>query len=212
MCARFLKERVANLAVGKLMASEQRSEEPKKKKLAEFRTLLQRKIIEAEADLESLRILLGFIDEILLEKGFKRAELPKTKQSDALPPSTKRESIIPLKAVTGELLANLFIVNDSMRVVIGDDKTFNVSTPPFRQFLVERVLDKMQKKDFEAASKGEITQDKVLSYELILDDDVIREIIVKNVTFERIRELKSSVRWTFEKMHEKTKRNNQRSR
>lgn len=176
-------------------------------RLAKFKSSLEKKIAETEAELENLRILLEFVNKTLLEKGFKRAEIakPKPSETSALPPVMKDERAFPLKSVTGELLANLYINQDSMRVTIADGKTFNVNTPPFQQFLIERVLNKMQEKDREAASKGEVTPGEIFSYELILDGDAIREIVVRKLTADRLRELKSSIHWTLEKMYEKTR-------
>ena len=91
-----------------------------------------------------------------------------------------------------------------MRVVLAEDKSFDVNTPPFTSFFVERVLVKMQEKDREAASTGEFTPNEILSYNIARDGDLIREITIRNVRPERSRELKSAVRWTLEKMYEKT--------
>ena len=115
---------------------EKNSEIDKMKKLAEFKTLLENKIADAEADLGNLKILLEFVNKILLEKGFKRAEIakPRPAKASALPPVMEYKTIVPLKAVTGELLANLYMSQESMRVTIAKDKTFNVKTPPFQQF------------------------------------------------------------------------------
>jgi len=97
------------------------------------------------------------------------------------------------------------ISKDSMRITIPQGKTFDVNTPPFKQFLIERVLKKMQEKDSEATSKGEIAIDKVFSYELVLDGDILREISIRNLTEDRLRELKSSIQWTLEKVNEKVR-------
>ena len=187
---------------------ENNSENEKMRKLAEFKTALEKKIEEAESNLEDLKILLEFVNTTLLERGFKRAKIAKLKpaKTSALPPVMEYETVVPLKAVTGDLLANLDISQDSMRLTFAEDKTFNVKTPPFQQFLVERVLNKMREKDSEAASKGEMDSNRILSYELISDGDVIREIVIKNVTADRLRELKSSIHWTLEKMYEKMKK------
>lgn len=187
------------------MAEEKEKE--KIKKIAELRSFLEKRVEDMETELEGLRILLGFVDETLLEKGFKRAEIVKpvsTPQKAVSPPQAlEHERNIPLKTVTGDLLANLYVGEDSIRVVIAEDKSFDVNIPPFTSFLVERVLAKMQERDREAASTGEITPEKILSYNIIRDGNLIREITIRNVGSERSRELKSSVRWTLEKMYEK---------
>jgi hypothetical protein len=181
-------------------------EKEKIKKIAELRALLQKRVGDMETELEGLRILLGFIDDTLLNKGFRRAEIvkPVPTPPKAVPSQTmEHERSIPLKTVTGDLLADLYVSEDSMRVVLAEDKSFDVNTPPFTSFLVERVLAKMQEKDREVASKGEITPDKILSYNITRDGNLIREITIRNVRSERSRELKSAIRWTLEKMYEK---------
>lgn len=182
------------------------------KKLIEFKEKLKKKIEELESEIKEMQTMLEAVDVILLEKGFKRPELPKQIATEALPkeqvtvePSTEFESVIPLKSVEGELLANLHVEDDSLRVVMAEDKSFNVNTPPFTHFLIERVLKKMQEKDKKLAESGQLTPDKIFLYNIVTEGDVIREIQIKNVDKERLRELKSSIRWTLEKMYEKMK-------
>ncbi len=187
------------------MAEEGKKE--KIKKIAELRTRLAKRIEDMETELEGLRFLLEVIDDTLIEKGFKRAEIikpaPTPLETVPPPPAKEYERSIPLKTVAGDLLANLYVEKDSMRIVLAEDKSFDVNTPPFTSFLVERVLAKMQEKDREASSTGEITPDKILSYNIIRDGDIIREITIRNIRPNRSRELKSSIRWTLEKMYEK---------
>jgi hypothetical protein len=181
------------------------AEVEKMRKLAEFKSLLQRKITDTQTELESLRLVLDHVNQILLNEGFKRVDLSKPKSREPPPPPrTEDATIIPLKTANGTMLANLYVSQDSMRVAMADGTAFNVKTPPFRQFLVERVLSKMQEKDKAAAAKGGLPRESVFSYELALDGDIIREIVIRNLTADRQRELKSSIHWTLEKMHEKT--------
>ncbi len=183
------------------------SEAQKVKKLAEFKKELEEKITEAEKNLDNLKNLLEFVDRIILESGFKRAKLPKLTPtiSQVTPTSAIGKHTVALKDASGEPLADLHLNRDSMHVIIPETRTFNRNTPPFQQFLIERVLEKMLEKDVEAANKGEMSRDNIFSYELVLDGDSIRKIAIKHVTPERVRELKSSIRWTLEKMYEKTK-------
>lgn len=205
----------------------EKREEDKMRKIAELRTTLEKRVNELQAELEQLCTLLDFVNSTLLEKGFKKPEIVKPsapvpvmeemapsapspveeepEEPEAPPPSLEYAQAIPIKTATGELLANLFMDEGSLRVVLALDKQFTVDIPPFMAFLVERVLAKMQEKDRESAGAGEISPDKVLSYEIIKDGDVIRELSVKNIGPDRARELKSTIRWTLEKMYEKIK-------
>jgi hypothetical protein len=102
-------------------------------------------------------------------------------------------------------MAVLYLTDNSLRALPAADKNFDVNTPPFMQFLVERVLTKMQERDSELIRTGQLPPDRALTYSIIRDEDILREICVNNVDEDRLRELKSSIRWTLEKMFEKTK-------
>ena len=201
------------------MSTQEKVSDEKIKKLADFRQRLEKRIEEVSAELEELLVLLEFADATLLEKGFRRAE-PKQPaiQETMLPLNTaefstevvipsivEHETTIPLRSETGELLANAHIGKGSLRVILAEDKKFNVNTPPFLQFLVERVLAKMEDKDRRAAALGELEPDKMFSFKIVQDGGIVKEISIENTSEERTRELKSTIRWTLEKMFEKPK-------
>jgi hypothetical protein len=188
------------------------------KNLVAFKKKLENRVDELESELRELQTMLETVNVILLEKGFKHAEIAKApamaetlptkeEEAEAKPsypaPAAEYGKIIPLKTLTGELLANLHLSEDSLRVVLAEDKNFSFNTPPFTQFLIERVLAKMKEKDEELTQSGQLMPDKVFSYNIVQDGEIIREIAIKNVGNDRLRELKSSIRWTLEKMYEK---------
>lgn len=186
--------------------------------LVEFKGKLEKRIGKLEAELKDLQGTLETVNSILLEKGFKRADTIKEPPLRETAPSTEEiaiepeasahepgisENVIPLKTATGELLAVLYLTENSLRALPAADKSFDINTPPFTHFLLERVLMKMQERDNELVRTGQLSPDRALSYSIVREGDLIREIFVKNVDSERARELKSSIRWTLEKMHEK---------
>jgi hypothetical protein len=186
------------------------------KRIVAFKKKLEKKVEDLESELKEMQTMLEAVNSILLEKGFKRGEIPKAPaEVEALPPKEEApvekvppmeyESVAPLKAADGEILANLYVSGDSLRVVPVEGKNFNVNMPPFTPFLVERVFAKMQEKDNELSRMGQLTPDKVFSYNIVREGDIIREIIIEHVDQDRLRELKSSIRWTLEKMYEKMK-------
>jgi hypothetical protein len=63
----------------------------------------------------------------------------------------------------------------------------------------------MQERDNELARAGQLSSDKIFRYIIVREGDIIREIVIKNTDPERLKELKSSIRWTLEKMYEKMK-------
>jgi len=168
------------------------------RKLAELRDILEERVKKLESELEGLRRILQFVDEVLLEKSFRRPELPSAEK--------KAESEIPppksvLKTITGEVLAEVYEDGRSMRIVMLRD--FDINIPPFRSFLLDRVLDKMREKDLRAVDEGVISPEDALRYEIKTSGDHVREIVIENVSSDRKRELKSAIRWTLEKMFEK---------
>jgi hypothetical protein len=194
----------------------------KVKVLVTFKKKLEKRIEKLGSEVKELEATLEVVNSILLEKGFKRGDMkevtavpptpeevaPSTQetmaiQEKSLQRAVETESVIPLKTMNDEPLAIIYISRDSLHVLPDESKSFNVNTPPFRNFLLERVLAKMQEKDNELVRMGQLTPNKMFTYKIIQDDDLLREIVITNVDEERLRELKSSIRWTLEKMYEK---------
>ena len=197
----------------------------KLKALVNFKQKLEKRIEELNAELEESQGLLEAVNSVLLEKGFKRGDIkevkeikeePKEEEPPTVhvtveekpaepPPPAEPESVIPLKTMDDEPLAIIYVDKEALHVLPDERKQFSVSTPPFQPFLVERVLAKMQEKDSELVRRGELTADKMFAYNIVSEGDLIREIVIRNVDEERLKELRSSIRWTLEKMYEKTK-------
>ena len=189
-------------------------EREKIKKTAKLRALLEKRVEDMETELDGLKTLLSLIDSTLLKESFKRAEVTKpiqTPQKQETPqpsPIKPQKKGIPLKTVTGDLLAQIYTEKEVMQITLAEDKNFDINTPPFISFFVERVLAKMQEKDKEDASKGKLDPEKIVSYDLKQDKNTLKEITIRNLRPERSRELKSSIRWTLEKMYERMKQKN----
>lgn len=182
-------------------------ESEKIKKIAKLRAFLEKRIGAMEEEVDGLKTLLELVDSTLVKEGFKRAEILKLPQPSPKKTTTpiKLKKGVPIKTITGDHLAQLYFEKDSMEVVFAEDKNFDINTPPFNSFLVERVLAKMQEKDKQAANKGEIAPENILNYDIKRDGNIVRKIDIRNIKPGRSRELKSSIRWTLEKMYERIK-------
>lgn len=130
---------------------------------------------------------------------------PEAPKPPAAQPAPERETVIPLKTMAEEPLALIVFDKTGMHVLPDESKNFSVNIPPFNNFLVEKVFAKMQEKDGELVRSNQLTGDKAFSYSVVREGDLIREIVICNVDEERVKELKSSIRWTLEKMYEKMK-------
>jgi len=194
----------------------------KLKTLVNFKKKLEKQIEELDAEMKDLTATLDVVNSILLEKGFKRGDIKEVKatKEEAEPPTVhvtireepaaepralETENVIPLKTMNDEPLAIIYVDKEVLHVMPDESKKFSVSTPPFQAFLVERVLAKMQDKDSELVRMGKLIADKMFAYNIVREGDLIREIVIKNADEERLKELRSSIRWTLEKMYEKTR-------
>ena len=193
------------------------------KRLLSFKKRVEKRIEKLESELKELQTVLETLNSILLAKGFKRADIvKKPSTTETVPPAPIMEEevqpplsfstsmlkpefkeVVTLKTSSGEPLAKLYVGDGFLKIVLAEDKNFNVNTPPFNQFLIERVLAKMQQKDSELAKAGSLKPEEIFTYNIIREGDFVREIHIKNFDAERLKELKSSVKWTLEKMYEK---------
>jgi hypothetical protein len=206
------------------------AQDPEKiKSLIAFKKRLEEQLEKLAAETKDTQAALDAVNSILLEKGFKRGDIkevseapapapkevilpkqePEPTKSTPPPQHTETESVIPLKTMAAdEPLALMYFEKQSIHVLPDESKNFSVNTPPFSNFLLEKVFTKMQEKDKELVRLGQLATDKMFSYNIVREGELIREIIIKNVDEERLKELKSSIRWTFEKMYEKMKAGN----
>jgi hypothetical protein len=205
------------------------SQDPERlKALVSFKKKLEDSLEKLQAETTEVQVTLDTVNLILLEKGFKRGDLKEISASlmpqevvlpkqiveppkETKPPvesgsSMERDPVISLKTMNDEPLAIIYFDKHlSMHILPDESKHFSVNTPPFENFLVEKVLAKMRDKDSELVHGGQLKTEKAFSYSIVSEEDFIREIIIRNADEERVKELKSSIRWTLEKMFEKTK-------
>lgn len=205
-------------------------DQDKLKTLLVLKARLEKRIVRLDKELAELKTSLDAVNTILLDKGFKRGDMKdiaqQTKEAQTAQPTKgpvptteakikpvkpapyqggEPENVIPLKSINDESLAIIYVEKNSIHVLPDESKHFSVNIPPFSNFLVERVLAKMQDKDAELVRTKQLTQDRMFSYNIIREGDLIREIVIRNVDETRFKELKSSIRWTLEKMYEKIK-------
>ena len=199
-------------------------DQEKMKSMIAFKKRLEDQLERLTVETKEVQAALDTVNQILLDKGFKRGDIkevpaqapvpkevvlpkhePEAPKTSPANQHTEPESVIPLKTMADEPLALIYFEKQSIHVLPDESKKFSVNTPPFTNFLVEKVFAKMQEKDKELVRLGQLSTDKMFSYNIVREGDLIREIIIKNADDERLKELKSSIRWTFEKMYEKIK-------
>ena len=93
------------------------------KRLVKFKQKLEKKIQDIEYELNELRDLLEVVNLVLLDKGFKKINITKE------PTNITYEEATPLKTISGELLATLYMSENSLRAVLAEDKHFTIIFP-----------------------------------------------------------------------------------
>jgi hypothetical protein len=182
------------------------------RRAAEIREWLMKQIIDKQEELERLRNTLAVIDSTLKQGSFRAAatlapepKLAPAKQAmttSPLPPAkqTSFESgkdVRQLKRARDDfLLANAEVTPNS--IVITPSVNLSSSTPPFKSFFLNRILDGMKAKDVE---KG--VQD-VLAYSVEEANGQIKRITISNYRDkERMGEIFNTSTWVFTRMLEK---------
>jgi len=203
------------------------------KNLAELKRELEERILRAEKELLYLRTSLKLVDEALAGGSFKQAskliekpvvEAPRTyeevktkveakppepfiQKTPPVQPQAPAEQSFPIKSKMGEDLATMYIGQSSVRIVPRQDLGFSAKTPPFQSFFIYRVIGEMRRKDEMAVDSGAKDPSLIIAHEVRVEGDSIKEIIIRNIEEEaRLREIRSSIRWTLERMLEKFQR------
>ena len=194
------------------MAILSKEEDSDLKRLAEMKAYLEKKISDSERETERLRSFLQAVDSILAEKSFRHVKLPSEAQAQAtaapeMPGGKERQAseVWPITTPEGVHLADLQITESELMLVPDPNTRYDVASPPLRAFLVARVLDPIHMKDEESTRAGQLSADKVLTYEVAEDGGALKSLRVRNYGDQRrLTELRNAMRWTVRRMYEKT--------
>lgn len=174
--------------------------EEETRRLLRIRSDLERRMGRLQAEIGDLRKAVAEIDNIIVRHGFRQ---PTTEMDE------KREEdtgSISVKTKDGTVLGLLQVDEREITFVPRDGLAFTASIPPFQSFLIDRVLANMRSSDENRAATGEIPPEDVLAYEVSTEGERLLRLVVRNYGGERrLREVRSSLRWTFDKMYEKLK-------
>jgi hypothetical protein len=187
------------------------SDEESVRKLAEVKAYLEKRMLEIQDEASKLKLLLEVVDASLAERSFKKMELPKPMPTPPTSAATAQQEerpqqIVPLKTPEGVHLADAFETENELIVTPAPSMKFDVSAPPFRAFLVGRVLEPMRSRDDAASRAGEISPDQVLSYTVEQEGSLMKRLIVRNYGDDRrLQELRNAIRWTLRRIYERTK-------
>jgi hypothetical protein len=187
-----------------------REEDSDLKRLAEMKAYLEKKISDSERETEQLKSFLRAIDSVLVEKSFRRVKIPSEAQAASAPEVSEGKErptseVWPITTPEGVHLADLQITESELMLIPDPNARYDVASPPLRAFLVARVLDPIHMKDEELTRAGQLSADRVLTYEVVEDGGALKSLRVRNYGDQRrLTELRNAMRWTVRRMYEKT--------
>lgn len=181
------------------MSSEPVDQE-KLKTLAQLKSFLANKIAELESEIRTMRMISGFLDEQLAEKSFRTATpAPSKVVSTQVSPQPETGLIRSIRGKTGRLLATAQVSPVEIRVAVNPELQVSQDSRPFSSFLVGKILQAMANRDVEMVQAGELQQGTELTYEVVSEGDLVKEILVRNYKNDtRLREIINAVRWTLD--------------
>ena len=170
--------------------------------ILELKEEITEKIVKCQEQIEKLERSLSAVDTILKQSSFTKASEIISNSSDTKK-EANRVSIPITKNSDGTTIANVFVSDDKVSIVLEDNVTINPETPPLKTFFVDRIIGEMKKKDIERVESGEIKKDDIINCVINDNGSRIREIIIKNYRQEeRVDEIINTATWSLTRMIE----------
>jgi len=168
--------------------------------MLELKEELTEKIIKYREQIEKLERNISVLDTILKQSSFTKASELTRNAAKAI----KQERKVAItKNSDGTTIANAFVTNDEVSIVLEDNVTLDPETPPLKSFFIDRIIGEMKKKDVQQVESGKIKKDDVINCIINNSGSKIREIIIKNYRQkERVDEIINTATWSLTRMIE----------
>jgi len=168
------------------------------KKAAELKLWLEGRIAQLREEIERLNETLSYVDANLRASSFKPAiEMMAEVKEPREVRDLKRDK-------GGQVIATASITPDALSVEPSAGVELKSSTPPFKSFLMGKILQGMKTKDEELAKSGKLSKGSELRFDVEEANGLIAKLIIENYRDKaRLNEILSTVSWTFSRMLEK---------
>jgi len=172
------------------------------KRAADLKLWIEARITELQEEIEKLKEAQSMVDTLLRASSFRPA-------SEVMPQAKPENSQIPeMREVRrdrgGETIAVARITRAKVTIEPVAEIVLRSETPPFKSFLVGKILAGMKAKDEELVSSGKLGSGQELRYNVLDRGGKISSLTVENYRdAERLAEILNTVGWTFSRMLEK---------
>lgn len=163
------------------------------REVLELQQKISEKIRHHREEIELLEKNLSVLNSIIKQSSFTKASM--------LEPE-KQESVIPItKSGDGSLIANAYVTQDQVSIVLEENVGLYEETPPFKSFFVDRIIGEMKRKDNTDADNGLIERESVIDCVINKNGTTLHEIVIKNYRQkERVNEIINTASWSLSKM------------
>lgn len=169
------------------------------KRLLQVKAHIEERIRQLEAELEVYRLALDAISARIGEKSFTTADRVLQRAEDY--GELVREVSIKGKQ-TGRLLATVKVYERAIVVVPEVPVPYDSI---FRRFFVEKLLEGYVREDERLHDEGEIGSGEKLTYTVERDDGNVVRVVIRNYrTEDREREIVRALRWTLERLTQRS--------
>ena len=178
------------------------------KKNAELKLWMESRIGELQEEIDRLKEAMGVIDSVLRASSFRPAtEMPRPRTT-ASSAESEGEPIPEIRELKrdkgGETIAVAQVTRQKLKIEPVAEVALKADTPPFKSFLLGKILTKMRSDDEASVSKGRLKKGDELSYSLSERSGRISALVIENYREkERLTEILNTVSWTFSRMLEK---------
>jgi hypothetical protein len=167
------------------------------KRAAETKLWLEGRIAQLQEEMERLRETLGYVDASLRASTFKPAiEMMAETREAAEVRELKRDK-------GGQVIGKATITADSAEIEPAG-VVLKSTTPPFKSFLMGKILQGMKTKDEDLVKAGKLPKGSELRFDLEESNGAIEKLVIENYREKaRLNEILNTVAWTFSRMLEK---------
>lgn len=168
------------------------------KKAAELKLWLEGRIAELQDEIERLKESLGYVDATLRVSTFRPA-------SEMLAEAREVPEVRDLKRDKGDqVIARASVTPESVSIEPVEGVQLKSTTPPFKSFLLGKILQGMKTSDLDLIAKGKLGKGMELRFDVEESSGAIAKLMVENYGEKtRLNEILSTVSWTFSRMLEK---------
>jgi hypothetical protein len=178
---------------------------------ADLKLWMETRIGELQEEIDRLKEALSVIDSVLRASSFRpaaaltsSAQHPPINEADELTGEPIPEIRELKRDRGGETIAVAQVTKQRLKIEPVAEVALKADTPPFKSFLLGKILSGMKTADEESVVKGRLKKGDELRYTLSERSGKISALVVENYREkERMTEILNTASWTFSRMLEK---------